>query len=337
MVNRTEQTISHHHVRDLPELLNPNDLLILNDTKVIPAKIVGYRKLTGGRWQGLFLEMGEDGQSWRVLAKTRGKIAIGETVVLQDRNGVDKLEIAILANLGQGNWAVRPVKAITDDLEVEISDKEQLPPIDQLLSQIGRVPLPHYIRDGNMVEKDLEDYQTVFAKNVGAVAAPTAGLHLTKRILNELSEKDIDTKFVTLHVGIGTFRPIKSNNLTEHEMHRESASVSEETALALNDAKTNSRRVIAVGTTSVRTLETPEVKQAYKAGQPWKGESDLFIYPGFKFETVDAMLTNFHLPRTSLLVMIRTFGGDDLMKRAYAEAISQRYRFFSYGDAMLIV
>ncbi len=317
VVRRQQQTIEHFHVRDLPEILDDRDLLIVNDTKVIPAKLVGYRKATGGRWQGLFLESDDQGH-WKVLAKTRGNVQIGEVIVLKDRHGADRLELLIVAKLDGGHWAVKP-----------LADGDA----EQLLQKIGRVPLPHYIRDGNMVDTDVQNYQTVFARHPGAVAAPTAGLHLTDALIDRMKRRGIQTASVTLHVGIGTFRPIKVDNVAEHEMHSEIGELSNETAYRILETKAQGGRVIAVGTTSVRVLETVARQQIAK----WKGATELYIRPGFEFKVIDGLMTNFHLPRTSLLVLVRTFGTNALIKQAYAEAIEQEYRFYSYGDAMLIL
>ncbi|MCL4127732.1 UNVERIFIED_CONTAM: hypothetical protein GTU68_015087 [Idotea baltica] len=199
---------------------------------------------------------------------------------------------------------------------------------------VGRVPLPNYIRGGNMVDADAKDYQTVFAKNHGAVAAPTAGLHLTEALLRRIIDRGVKIAQVTLHVGIGTFRPVKAENLNDHDMHFERGTIDQASVDTINQTKAAGGRVIAVGTTSVRVLETAAADGALVA---WSGETNLFIKPPYKFKVADGLLTNFHLPRSTLLVMIRTMGGDDLMTRAYAAAIEEKYRFYSYGDAMLIV
>ncbi len=317
-VNRESQAIDHHHIRDLDSILRPGDCLVLNDTKVIPAKLVGYREKTKGRWQGLFLEADAQG-NWRLLGKTRGRIQPGETVVLQDRHGVERSRLVLITKLEGGQWIAR----------IEGSESNAF---DEL-ALVGRVPLPHYIRGGNMVDADIAAYQTVFAKQPGAVAAPTAGLHLTKSLMKRLVEKEIEVATVTLHVGIGTFRPVGVDVLTEHEMHFEYGSIDENSVQRIKNAKNCGGRIIAVGTTSVRVLETAAKEGELKS---WSGETNLFIRPGFRFNAVDGLLTNFHLPRSTLLVLVRTFGGDKLLTRAYKEAVAEEYRFFSYGDAMLI-
>lgn len=318
VIDRASGDISHHHVRDLPDILASGDLVVLNDSRVIPAKLVGFRDKTRGRWQGLFLTADSDG-NWKVLSKTRGKLEPGETVSLQDREGTARCRLVMLARLDGGAWACRPETG-GDPYE--------------LLDQVGRVPLPHYIRDGNMVAADVKNYQTIFANKPGSVAAPTAGLHLTKTLIERLIDSQKSITRVTLHVGIGTFRPVTAATLDEHVMHAEWGQVDAKSIEQMNACRARGGRVIAVGTTVTRILEA-----AARAapGQPWSGETDLFIQPGFQFQAIDGLLTNFHLPRSTLLVLVRTFGGDELMKRAYQEAIEEKYRFFSYGDAMLIL
>jgi S-adenosylmethionine:tRNA ribosyltransferase-isomerase len=316
-IDRPSSEINHHHIRDLDQILRAGDCLVLNDTKVIPAKLVGFRAQTGGRWQGLFLEADSRG-NWRVLCKTRGKAQPGEKIRLQDRFGVERMDLGLVTRLEDGSWVVRP--------DAERSAEE-------ILLEVGRVPLPNYIRGGNMVDNDLADYQTVFAQQPGAVAAPTAGLHLTKRLLGRLIDAGVRIAQVTLHVGIGTFRPVTVDNLNEHPMHFERGVIEEKAVNQINETRSRGGRIIALGTTSVRVLETAGASGEL---QPWRGETDLFIRPPYTFKMVDGLLTNFHLPRSTLLVLVRTFGGDDLIKRAYLEAIAEKYRFYSYGDAMLI-
>lgn len=318
LVDRSEGTIEHCHFRDLPELLKPSDTLVLNDTRVVPAKLVGYRTSTGGRWQGLYLDHDEN-DCWKILCKTRGKLVPGETIGLVNRQGQAAGELLLVARLDEGMWAA---KVNTEESTFET------------LQRIGRVPLPHYIRDGEAVPSDLDQYQTVFADQPGSVAAPTAGLHFNELLLAEIAELGVQIARVTLHVGIGTFRPIKVERLEDHRMHSEWCEVNAETAAQLTAARAGGGRVIAVGTTSVRTLESASRSGAI---EPWTGETDLFIRPPWKFNAVDGLITNFHLPRSTLLVLIHTFAGSSLIKQAYEEAIAEEYRFFSYGDAMLIV
>ena len=327
-VSRAEQTLEHWHIRDLDQLLRPEDCLVLNDTKVIPAKLVGSRQQTGGRWQGLVIETDPNG-NWRLLAKTRGRIKVGETVVLEDRQAKPRVHLKLQARLDDGSWVGRI--EIDERLGSREEDRQRSP--QQWLDIVGRVPLPHYIRGGNMVDADVSDYQTIFAKTAGAVAAPTAGLHFTEGLFQRLVERGIKIASVTLHVGIGTFRPVTVSPLDQHSMHSEYGSLAQPAIDTIRRTKEAGGRVIAVGTTSVRVLET-----AGREGdlQPWQGETDLFIRPGFQFQVIDGLLTNFHLPRSTLVVLVRAFGGDDLMKSAYQMAIVEKYRFFSYGDAMLI-
>ncbi len=318
IVDRETQTFESSHVRDLPRLLRAGDTVVLNDTQVLPARLLGYRKQTRGRWEGLFLEESDEGV-WKVLSKTRGKLKPGETVVLQDRTARDGIELAMLAPLRDGIWAARPLDTA---------------PLLELLDAFGRVPLPPYIREGKMVDEDVERYQTVYAAHPGSVAAPTAGLHFTPRLLQELAERSINVERVTLHVGVGTFRPVAASTLEEHVMHEEWGRVPPEVVSRLTERRAQGGRIVAVGTTVVRLLES-----ASSAGtlEPWEGRTDLFIRPPYQFRSIDALLTNFHLPRSTLLVLVRTLGGDELVCRAYEYAVAQRYRFYSYGDAMLIL
>ncbi len=318
IVDRTSQTIDHAHIRDLPEFLRSGDRVVVNDTKVLPAQLIGRRVGTGGAWQGLYLGSTEDGH-WRIVCKTRGKLKAGDAVMLEDREGRPSEKLWLLERSDDGQWLAHPEN--DDDAE-------------KILLRIGRVPLPHYIRDGRMVDADLTDYQTVFARHAGAVAAPTAGLHLTKELLRRMAEQRIDVSTITLHVGLGTFRPITAPTIAEHQMHAEWCEVCAAAAADISATRAAGGRIIAVGTTSVRTLES-----AAQGGtiEPFSGETNLYIYPPYEFRVVDGLLTNFHFPRTTLLVLVATFGGVELMQRAYDEALRQRYRFYSYGDAMLIL
>jgi len=318
LVDRATAQISHHHVRDLPELLRPGDCLVLNDTKVIPARLVGYRTLTGGRWEGLYLAADAHG-NWKLLGKSRGHIKPGETVTLVAPNGSADVTLRLLLQQAGGVWIARPA-----------TDEDPL----AILNRVGRVPLPPYIRRNTELESDRHRYQTVFAQIAGAVAAPTAGLHFSEELLTRLKTVGVRVASVTLHVGIDTFRPIAVDTLGAHKMHSEWGRVSPEAAETLAETRASGGRIVAVGTTAVRLLESAA---AGGAVAPWTGDTDLFIRPPYKFRAVNAMLTNFHLPRTTLLVLVRTFGGAELIRQAYEEAVHQHYRFYSYGDAMLIV
>ncbi len=318
VVDRQQQSLSHHHVRDLPHLLQPNDCVVLNDTQVVPARLVGLRAETGGRWEGLFLQETQEGL-WRVLSKTRGKLNSGETITLLDLQGREDVQLRAGIKEAGGMWIVR---AHTDEEAFSV------------LQRVGRMPLPPYIRKGEMIEADREQYQTVFARKPGAVAAPTAGLHFTTALLRQLAEQGAMFAWVTLHVGIGTFRPFDAADLAGHLMHSEWAHIGRKTVDQLSECRNRGGRIVAVGTTCVRVLETAAAGGALK---PFHGQTDLFIRPPYQFKAVDALLTNFHLPRTTLLVLVRTFGGGDLIMKAYEEAIREEYRFYSYGDAMLIL
>lgn len=320
LVDRKTGVIDHAHVRDLTEYIHSGDAVVLNNSRVVPAKLVGYRAQTRGRWQGLFLAADEQTGVWEVLTKTRGKLVDGELIIVQDRQGRDALNLRCVMRTEQGHLLVKP--------EVTGSPVE-------LLERFGRVPLPPYIRDGQMVDSDLKDYQTVFANRPGSVAAPTAGLHFTESLLRKLGEHGVAISAVTLHVGIGTFRPITVDTLDEHRMHSEWGELASATCEALTSARAKGGRVLAVGSTSVRVLESAALASGGQLA-PWSGHTDLFIRPGHRFAGCDAIMTNFHLPRSSLLVMMSAFAGRDLLMKAYQEAVKNDYRFFSYGDAMLI-
>jgi S-adenosylmethionine:tRNA ribosyltransferase-isomerase len=317
VVDRASGSLDHRYVRDLPELLRANDCLVLNDTRVIPARLVGRRDRTGGRWEGLFLEADSQGL-WRLLCKTRGRLVPGETITLITARSRDDSQLEMAARQPDRAWIARP-----------------RPPEEalSLLDRAGRVPLPPYIRKGEMVNADRQHYQTVYASQPGAVAAPTAGLHFTLALLRRLQQQGVQLARLTLHVGPGTFRPITALRLDDHRMHAEWGQIGPECVEQINACRERGGLVVAVGTTSVRLLETAA---AGGRVEPFTGRTDLFIRPPYRFRTVDALLTNFHLPRTTLLVLVCTFGGHNLILRAYQEAIREEYRFYSYGDAMLI-
>jgi S-adenosylmethionine:tRNA ribosyltransferase-isomerase len=314
VLRRPDHSLAHHVFRDLPDLLNPDDLLILNNTRVLPARLLGYRERTGGKWEGLFLEQNKDGL-WELLSQTRGYLSEGETLVIDP----GPLKLALAGKSPDGRWLVRPSLPGT-------------PP--ELLGRHGQIPLPPYIRKGRAREGDETRYQTIYAQCDGSVAAPTAGLHFTERIFQRLTERGIAHAFVTLHVGLGTFQPIQVDDVTQHHMHREWGELSAETAAAITACKGRGGRVVAVGTTSVRLLETAAANGPLAA---WSGETELFIYPPYRFHAVNALITNFHLPRTSLLLLVSAFAGVELIEKAYRTAIEEQYRFYSYGDAMLIM
>ncbi len=289
---------------------------------MIPAQLYGRRRTTGGQWQGLFLRADEEGH-WRIVCKTRGRLAPGDAIELVDREGRESLTLWLLERLEGGQWLAHPE-----------SDERT----EQVLQKVGRVPLPHYIRGGRMVDADVASYQTVFAREPGAVAAPTAGLHFTEDLLKQIAKHGVRFPSVTLHVGLGTFRPITVERPEDHEMHSEWGQLPETSAAMLNQARETGGRILAVGTTSVRVLESAAAFAGAK--QPlsaWQGETNLFIHPPYEFLAVDALMTNFHFPRTTLLLLVQAFGGTELIREAYAEAVHEEYRFYSYGDAMLIV
>ncbi len=326
IIDRRRGTWEHRVFANLPELLDPRDVLVRNDTRVVPARLVGHREATGGRWEGLFLRELADG-AWEVMARTRGHPSIGERVVVGQG-----LRLALQARGEGGCWIVRPL------LESGRADGD---PVDSthassalaLLEQHGKTPLPPYIRRGRESAGDREGYQTVYARRPGSAAAPTAGLHFTSALLDRLAEHGIACVDMTLHVGPGTFRPITAERLKDHVMHAEWAELTEEAISVLVERRRQGGRIVAVGTTSARTLETAA---ACGTLQPFAGETRLFIRPGHIFRGLDALITNFHLPRSTLLVLVAAFAGADVIRAAYAEAIRCRYRFFSYGDAMLI-
>ena len=333
VVDRGTGGLAHRRVRDLPDILRPGDLVVVNDTRVVPARLVGRRERTGGRWEGLFLRVarppaagGGDsaGATWEILAHTRGRPLVGERVILADRAGADAIGLTLLGRGAGGSWLVAP----------DATDATDATAPEAILDRVGRVPLPGYIRGGAEAPGDAERYQTVFARARGSAAAPTAGLHFTPELLAALADRGVDRATVTLHVGLDTFRPITAARLDDHPMHTEWCACPEESVAAVERTRRRGGRVVAVGTTSTRTLES-----AARSGtlRGWSGPTDLFIRPGVRFNVVDGLLTNFHMPRTTLMVLVSTFASRETIERAYAEAVRERYRFLSYGDAMLIL
>jgi len=294
-------TISHHTFRDLPRFLSPGDALILNETKVLPARLKA-QKPTGSEVELLFLrDLGPDrGGAWEVLARPSKRLKEGLALLV----GGDRLEI--VESLGDGHWAV------------------SAPDVRGLLQRSGRMPLPPYIHPTPETESR---YQTIYARNEGSAAAPTAGFHFTERVLQGAERAGARIASITLHVGVGTFMPVRTERLEEHRMRAEHYIVPAEAARIVEGAS----RVVAAGTTVARTLETWRV-----TGEA-EGESELFVYPGYRWRSVDTLLTNFHLPRSTLLAMVMSFGGEDLLREAYMTAVRERYRFYSFGDAMLLL
>ena len=328
IVNRQQQTIEHSHIRDIVQWLDPRDSLVINNTRVIAARLTGYREATKGRWSGLFVRAEEQESAaehekpqstWLVMSKTRGKLEPGEAIVLQDRESRERFRLRMIAKSDNGLWVARPEPNLT--------------PME-LLPQVGHTPIPPYIRGGQMVDSDISRYQTVYAKEDGAIAAPTAGLHFTESLLNQIRGHGCGIAECTLHVGVGTFKPITAEQVDYHQMHSEHGVVPDNVVEQLSHCRGKGGRIVAVGTTVVRSLESASTSGQL---QSWSGSTDLFIRPPYEFHSVDALLTNFHLPKSTLLILVRTFGGDELMRHAYQAAIDEGYRFFSYGDAMLIV
>jgi S-adenosylmethionine:tRNA ribosyltransferase-isomerase len=315
---REDASISHRRFSDLPGLLRRGDLLVFNDTKVLPARFM-LRKESGGAIEGLFLSQQSPGR-WRVMLKGleghRGKLRF------EAEQSAEPLLATCAAAHGGGLY----------DLDIETTESALT-----ILDRVGRMPLPPYIKRDKghdaRDESDRQRYQTVYASQPGSVAAPTAGLHFTPAVLEDLAANSIDRAFVTLHVGLGTFKPVTVDRLAEHQMHAEFYRIDETAARALNLAQTEGRRIIAVGTTSARVLES------HPAGEPWQateGETSIFIYPPYQWRHVNALITNFHLPRSTLIALVAAMMGLEEQRRVYAEAIKSGYRFFSYGDAMLI-
>ena len=321
VLHREGGRIEHCSVRDLPEFIRGGDAVVVNDSKVLPARLVGYRTTTRGRWEGLYLQSDPQTGLAELLSKTRGNIELGESVTLRDREGREQQRLELVAR-GEGGVSLYRPEPAGDWME--------------LLGKCGRVPLPPYIRGGQMENDDLQRYQTVYARQPGSVAAPTAGLHFTPDLIAAVRAGGAAFVSVTLHVGVGTFRPIESPTLSGHRMHSEICELSEPVAKRLQQTRGEGGRIIAVGTTTVRTLESAAANNG-GAIAPWAGSTELFITPGHRFAAVDAMLTNFHLPKSSLLVLVSSFAGRELILDAYRQAVEQKYRFFSYGDCMLIV
>lgn len=305
-----EETVEHHHFYDLKKFLVPGDTLVFNDTRVMPARLIGYRDKTGGKVE-VFLLRRIDGNTWETLVKPGKKALPGYKICFGDE----------LACVVQGNT----------DFGGRIVKFEYQGIFEEILDRLGETPLPPYIHEKL---EDRERYQTVYSREQGSAAAPTAGLHFTKEQLAELKDMGVNLGFLTLHVGLGTFRPVKEEKIEDHVMHTEYYAVPEETAKLVRDTKAAGHRVIAVGTTSIRTLEAAAVAKNEIYGK--SGNTDIFIYPGYDFKIVDAIITNFHLPKSTLIMLISAFAGREFVLKAYKKAVDEKYRFFSFGDAMLI-
>ena len=302
--------ISHHHFSDIINYLNEGDVLVLNDTKVMPARIYGIKIDTGAVIELLMLKEKEK-DVWEVLSKPAKRIKIGTIVKFSD-----KLSAKCI---GLGEEGIRLFKFIYTGIFYEILD------------ELGEMPLPPYIHEKL---KDKDRYQTVYAKNIGSAAAPTAGLHFTEDLIKKIKEKGVKIQYITLHVGLGTFRPVSVEDVTKHKMHSEFYQMDKETAEVLNEAKKNNNRIISVGTTSTRTLET--IMSLHGEFKECSGWTEIFIYPGYEFKAITSLITNFHLPKSTLVMLVSALAGKENIMNAYKEAVENEYRFFSFGDSMFI-
>ncbi len=312
VLDRRTGAVSHHVFREITSYLQPGDCLVLNDTKVIPARLLGEREGTGAHVEVLLLKR-QSGDVWETLVKPGKKCRPGTRLSFGD--GMLKAEV--LETIEEGNRLIR-------------FEYEGI--FEEILDRLGEMPLPPYITHKL---QDRNRYQTVYAKYEGSAAAPTAGLHFTEELLNQIRAKGVQTACVTLHVGLGTFRPVKEENVLEHHMHSEYYQVSEEAAEIINNTKARGGRVVCVGTTSCRTVESAADEHGrVRAGN---GNTEIFIYPGYEFKVLDLLITNFHLPESTLVMLVSALAGREHVLNAYQEAIRERYRFFSFGDAMLVV
>ena len=318
VLDRATGEIEHRRFNEIVDYLDPDDLLVLNDTRVIPARLVGRRD-TGGRVEILLIEKLDESGRWLALVKTRGKPRAGEPI----RFDASGMCLELCASRGEGKWEV----AARSSTELE-----------EIVETTGRAPLPPYIRREAQAdphrEHDLSRYQTVFASAPGAIAAPTAGLHFTEELIERITLSGTQVVNVTLHVGLGTFRPVRADDVAQHDMHRERFEVSPEAAAQIRSALESGRRIVCVGTTTCRVLETLAQTGGVRGGQ---GDTSLFIYPPYSFSAVGALLTNFHLPKSTLLMLVSAFAGRERILHAYEIAKREGYRFYSYGDAMLIL
>ncbi|WP_317302837.1 tRNA preQ1(34) S-adenosylmethionine ribosyltransferase-isomerase QueA [Acidaminococcus timonensis] len=308
VMDKNTGELEHRHFYNLPEYLKPGDLLVFNDTRVIPARLHGFK--TTGAHVEVFLLTRKNATDWEVLVKPGKKLQKGAQIRFSDELSCEILE--------------------TTDFGGRIARFHYDGIFEEILDRLGETPLPPYIHEKL---KDKERYQTVYNRERGSAAAPTAGLHFTKELLKKIKDMGVEEVFVTLHVGLGTFRPVNESKVEDHKMHREFYTVSQEAADAINKAKREGRRIIAVGTTSVRTLESAGASGVMKAGGNW---TEIFIYPGYQFKFVDALVTNFHLPQSTLVMLVSALSSREKILHAYQVAVENRYRFFSFGDAMFI-
>lgn len=316
VLDKVTQSIENKHFYDIIDYLDENCILVLNNTKVIPARLFGHKE-TGALIE-IFLLKDKGNKQWEALIKPSKRIKNSSIVKISD-----ELSVKALENQGEGKWLV---ELIYDGILYEILDR------------VGNIPLPPYIErkmtNDERKNLDYERYQTVYAKNEGSVAAPTAGLHFTQEILDKLAQKGVEIAYVNLTVGLGTFRPVKCDNILEHKMDSEEFEISKETADKINRAKSQGKKLVAVGTTTVRTLET--AYQQFGEIKECKSASQLFIYPPYEFKVVDNLITNFHLPKSTLLMLVSALEGKDFIFKAYKEAIKEKYMFYSYGDCMFL-
>ena len=310
-LDRKTGETGHHHFYELPDFLNPGDCLILNDSRVLPARLLGQRLPGGGTCEVLLL-IDRGNKTWECLVRPGRKMRTGAKL----RFGNGELTAEVVEELPDGNRMVR-------------FDYEGI--FLEVLEHLGKMPLPPYIKEEL---QDQERYQTVYSKVLGSAAAPTAGLHFTPELLEKIAAKGVGIGYVTLHVGLGTFRPVKEEEITDHEMHSEYCVISQETADLINRTKANGGRVICVGTTSCRTLESWAAEDGHM--EPKSGWTNIYIYPGYRFKVMDGLVTNFHLPESTLIMLVSAFAGREHVLAAYQEAVKERYRFFSFGDAMFI-
>jgi len=312
VLEQSRGLIEHCHFSDIIDYLKPGDVLVFNDSRVIPARLKGKKAESGGKVELLLLRQLKNAV-WEVLLKPAKRVAIGTKLEIGDSDDSVSAEI-----VGEREGGIRVIRF----------------PEEMLLPKLGKIPLPPYIRTPL---EDTERYQTVYARVPGSVAAPTAGLHFTPQLLKQLEQKGIELLFVTLHVGLDTFRPVREEDPLKHPIHREYGIVTQEVAVRLNRAKREGRRIICVGTTTVRIIEGAAQASQPSILEPFEGWVSLFILPGYRFRMVDALITNFHLPRSTLLMLVAAFAGRDFIISAYEEAMARDYRFYSFGDAMLIL
>ena len=318
VLERSSHKIQHKHFYDIVDLIDENSILVLNNTKVMPARLYGMKEETGAKIE-VFLLKQLEGKTWETLIKPSKRVKEGTIIKISDELSAKAIE----KTEEDGGWIVEMIYEGN---------------ILEVLHRNGNIPLPPYIErklaNEDIKKLDFERYQTVYAKDEGSVAAPTAGLHFTKEILEKLKNKGVEIAYITLDVGLGTFRPVKCNNVLDHKMHSETFEITSETAAKINEAKAQGKKLIAVGTTTVRTLET--AYQKFGCIKACRDHSELFIYPPYEFKVIDELITNFHLPKSTLLMLVSALAGKNFIFKAYNEAIENNYRFFSYGDCMFI-